>query len=300
MNLLIATAKEEGNIKHYYNTMLSKIALRPAASTYIRQISRRPVPNVSLAMRQRSPRCVAIPSSFATSASHQSSLDRVAAPIVWPNEGPGVNYAFNWQLNADGVTPTNELAFRITKQLDLTIAKLDPTCKSAVQKEIKASSTKKIQASLLEAGTDAMPFDTFDANIRDTRDALSEAPALYCPEGLAPGSDVGVRVITNSGALASACAAYLERAPRIVTKEMCSQPVTVYVYRSAGEDDVDESFSLSSFSSYAIEEHEDEDGIAVATVGIFSIGKVEMELLRYVVAAVDICVKGLQTENDAE
>lgn len=42
-----------------------------------------------------------------------------------PNEYPGQIYAFNWSLNADGVTPLKKSAFRITKPLDLKVAGLE-------------------------------------------------------------------------------------------------------------------------------------------------------------------------------
>lgn len=52
------------------------------------------------------------------------SVSRVGVSTVFPNEYPGHDYKFNWQLNADGVTPLKKSAFRITKPLDLKIAGL--------------------------------------------------------------------------------------------------------------------------------------------------------------------------------
>jgi len=213
--------------------------------------------------------------------------DRIGKVMIFPDEGPGVDYKFNWQLNADGVTPTRELAFRIMKPLDITVAGLEPTPASVVESERVAART----SAPAEAGTDAVPFDDFDASIRDTRDGLSESAALYCPEGLAPGTDVGVRVITNSGALASACLAHLDRAPRANTRDLRSQPITVYAHLGGGDD------APNDYAAFAVEEHEDGDGTAVATVGLASEGGAEFEQLRVVIAAVDVCVKGLEAEG---
>jgi len=47
-------------------------------------------------------------------------------PVLVLPEYPGHNYAFNWCLNGDGVTPLNRSAFRICKPLDLKVAGLQP------------------------------------------------------------------------------------------------------------------------------------------------------------------------------
>jgi hypothetical protein len=52
------------------------------------------------------------------------SIKRVGQAEAFPNEYPGQNYAFNWCLNGDGVTPLKKSAFRITKPLDLKVAGL--------------------------------------------------------------------------------------------------------------------------------------------------------------------------------
>ena len=53
------------------------------------------------------------------------SIKRVGEAMAVPNEYPGQIYAFNWSLNADGVTPLKKSAFRITKPLDLKVAGLE-------------------------------------------------------------------------------------------------------------------------------------------------------------------------------
>ena len=70
--------------------------------------------------------------SFSCSASAASapeglpdSIKRVGTASAFPNEYPGQVYAFNWCLNKDGVTPLRRSAFRITKALDLKVAKLE-------------------------------------------------------------------------------------------------------------------------------------------------------------------------------
>jgi len=272
--------------------MFSKSISKSAVDIFVRK-GRQLLPPASHITSHQLPQQTGPYTSFSTSpASGKPSgkpptWDRVGAPLIWPNEGPGVNYKFNWQLNADGVTPTRERAFRIMKPLDITVAGLTITAESVVESE-RAAAKVSVPA---EAGTDAMPFDDFDASIRDTRDALSECPAIYSPEGLAPGLDIGVRVITNSGALASACAAYLDRAPRANTMKLRSQPITVYAYLGGGDG------APGDYAAFAVEEHEDGDGTAVATVGVASAEGPEVEALRVVIAAIDVCVKGLETEG---
>lgn len=95
-----------------------------------------------------------------------------------------------------------------------------------------------------EAGSDALTFETFDEVSQRTRDLLSLADHLYCPEGHFPGTRTGVRVITNSATFAPDILAYLERAPRKDPPD--SLPITAYVLEGTEE----------SFSGYAIEEIE--------------------------------------------
>jgi hypothetical protein len=140
-----------------------------------------------------------------------------------------------------------------------------------------------------EAGmTDALSFETFDEITQKTKDSLSLSDALYCPEGHAPNTKFGVRVITNSPGnnLVSDLVAYLERMPKRQPK---SQSVTCYVL---GGSDCEE------FAGYAIEEVEEqmEDGsrqaISVATVVIT--GKTPS--LKRVVAGIELSVEGLEAD----
>jgi len=61
------------------------------------------------------------------------SIRRVGRAEGFPNEYPGQNYAFNWCLNGDGVTPLKKSAFRITKPLDLKVAGLQPSKKAPLK-----------------------------------------------------------------------------------------------------------------------------------------------------------------------
>jgi len=61
------------------------------------------------------------------------SIKRVGTASKFPNEYPGQDYAFNWCLNGDGVTPLKKSAFRITKPLDLQVAGLQAPKKSPLK-----------------------------------------------------------------------------------------------------------------------------------------------------------------------
>lgn len=92
-----------------------------------------------------------------------------------------------------------------------------------------------------------MSFEQFDQVSQRTRDLLSLADHLYCPEGHVPGTRTSVRLITNSPTLAPSLLAYLERAPRLEPPE--SLPITAYVLEGGGGTD-------EAFAGFAIEEVE--------------------------------------------
>mmetsp|Transcript_2576 Transcript_2576/g.3938 ORF Transcript_2576/g.3938 Transcript_2576/m.3938 type:complete len:281 (-) Transcript_2576:289-1131(-) len=212
------------------------------------------------------------------------SITRVGAPEAFPNEYPGQNYMFNWCLNADGVTPLKKSAFRISKPLDLKVAGLN----------LPATSPLKVSAqgergNVPEAGSDALDFDAFDDALQSTKDSLSMSDSLYCPEGHAPGTRTGVRIIADKGCgsrLAPDLVAYLDRAPK---REPRSQPVTCYVLSTGGE---------GEFSGYAIEEVEEvmEDGSRVAvSVATVVVAGGEPTLER-IVAGIELSVEGLEAD----
>lgn len=219
-----------------------------------------------------------------TSPGLPDSVARVGGPSAFPNEYPGQNYVFNWALNADGVTPLKKSAFRITKPLDLKVAGLTLPKISPLKVDPGSAERKKVP----EAGSDdGLDFDAFDAALQSTKDALSLSDSLYCPEGYAPGTRTGVRVISNVGAsLVPDLLAYLDRAPK---KDPRGMPVTCYVLQSSGADE---------FSGYAIEEVEErmDDGsrMAVSVATVVVVG--EKPSLRRVVAGIELSVEGLEAD----
>ncbi|KAL3756431.1 hypothetical protein ACHAWU_007702 [Discostella pseudostelligera] len=211
------------------------------------------------------------------------SITRIGNPTAFPNEYPGQNYIFNWALNADGVTPLKKAAFRITKPLDLQVAGLSLPKTSPLKVDAKSE-----RANIPEAGSsDKLDFDTFDDILQSTKDSLSLSDALYCPEGFAPGSRTGVRlIVSNLGkGIVPDLVAYLDRAPK---RDPKSQPVTCYIL----------SGSKTEFAGYAIEEVEEtlEDGsrmaVSVATVVITG----EKPNLKRIVAGIELCVEGLEAD----
>lgn len=211
------------------------------------------------------------------------SITRVAAVSAFPNEYPGQNYVFNWCLNADGVTPLKKSAFRIAKPLDLKVAGLALPTTSPLRVDAAGE-----RDHVPEAGSDRLDFDAFDAALQATKDALSLSASLFCPEGHAPGTRTGVRVISDVGpALAPALVAYLERAPK---REPRGQPVTCYVLSGAA----------AEFAGYAIEEVEetlaDQSRVAVSVATVVVTGA--SPSLERIVAGIELSVEGL--EEDAK
>ncbi|KAL7537393.1 hypothetical protein ACHAWF_005749 [Thalassiosira exigua] len=218
--------------------------------------------------------------SAQTSPSLPDSITRVGAPDAFPNEYPGQNYVFNWCLNADGVTPLKKSAFRIAKPLDLKVAGLALPKTSPLKVNAKGERSK-----IPEAGSDGLDFDTFDEVLQSTKDALSLSDSLFCPEGHAPGTRTGVRVISNMGAtLAPDLVAYLDRAPK---RDPTSQPITCYVLSGPEE-----------FSGYAIEEveetMEDKSRVAVSVATVVVSGK--KPSLKRIVAGIELSVEGLEAD----
>lgn len=209
------------------------------------------------------------------------SVKRVGASAAFPNEYPGKVYAFNWALNRDGVTPLKESAFRITKPLDLKIAGLDQPKTNPLK--VKAAAASKIP----EAGSEELEYSTYDAQIQTIKNALSQSANLYCPEGHAPGTHTGVRVICNSASIVPDLLAYLDRAPK--KDPPGGLPITVYALES---DD--------AFAGYAIEEIEEMDietgdlGDPKSVAAVVVSGK--KLSLNVIVAGIELSVKGLEAD----
>jgi len=209
------------------------------------------------------------------------SIKRVGGAEQFPNEYPGHNYLFNWCLNGDGVTPTKKSAFRICKPLDLKVAGLQP-----VQSPIKGNHKKNI--SIPEAGSDSLPFETYDAVTKKVKDALSYSDRLYCPEGHAPSTRIGVRVITNSSRLAPSLLAYLDRAPKKEVPE--SQPITAYILESSS--------AVDEFVGYAIEIAEEEGGAEKSVGAVIIAGK--NPSLEQVIAGIELTVEGIAADANSD
>lgn len=217
--------------------------------------------------------------SFADSPGLPDSVKRMGNASQVPNEYPGQVYAFNWALNADGVTPLKKSAFRITKPLDLKVSGLDQPKTSPLK--VNAAAAK---SSVREAGTDELSFESFDEVNQRTKDLLSLSDHLYCPEGHVPGTRIGVRVITNSATLAPNLVGYLERAPK--RDPPPAQTITAYVLEGTEE----------FFSGYAIEEIEDKDGEAksVAAVVVVSTNPT----IESIAAGIELSVEGLLADEE--
>jgi len=207
------------------------------------------------------------------------SVARVGAADVFPNEYPGQNYAFNWCLNGDGVTPLKKASFRIMKPLDLKLAGLP------VPQQIPLKVTP-VKEGIPEAGSDQLSFDLFDETTLKIKDSLSHSDKLFCPEGHAPGTRIGVRVITNSANLAPRLLAYLERAPKT---DPVSLPITCYVFQ---KDDA------AQFAGFAIEIVE-EDGVSKSVAAVVISGNAPT--VEQVVAGIQLSVEGITADenNDA-
>lgn len=219
-------------------------------------------------------------SAFRTFSSLPESFSSESQSFAFPNEYPGQNYAFNWCLNGDGVTPLHKSAFRILKPLDVQIAGLKPL--TTVPLSVNATAAKK---TMLEAGSEDLEFEPFDEMAQKVKDMLSDSKSLFCPEGYMPGTDKTVRVITNSADLAPKLSAYLTRAPK---RDPVGCNITAYVL---------ESNNVDAFAAYAIEEvGEGSDGIMSVAAVVCSGKKVKVE---QVVAGLELSLDGLKFDEEA-
>jgi len=208
------------------------------------------------------------------------SIARSGQASSFPNEFPGQNYAFNWTLNGDGVTPLKKSAFRITKPLELKVAGLTPLTTAPLK--VNASSAKK---TMREAGSDTLDFDSYDEIAQRCKDLLSVSDNIYCPEGHMPGTRTSVRIITNSDSLAPKLLAYLDRAPK---RDSAGCSITAYVLE---DDDMD------NFGAYAIEEVGETTKDITSVAAVVCTGKnVKIE---QVVAGLEMSLDGLREDAEA-
>ena len=136
----------------------------------------------------------------------------------------GKDYALNWSLNRDGVTPAGD-AYRFTKA-------------AAATKMLGAAppAAKKAGAAPPDAGSDALSFEAFDAAYASVVERF-EAPGrtLYVADGDAPKTRTQARVVSDDlEAAASAMCHALERMP--LRAPQGGLPVTAYVAPHAAED----------------------------------------------------------------
>jgi hypothetical protein len=134
-----------------------------------------------------------------------------AEHLVFPREGPGLDYALNWSLNGDGVTPSAR-AFRLTK--------------ASAGAKLLGGAAPPAPA----AGGKAAPEvgdAAFDAHFDAAAGALEAAGAIYVAEGDAPATRTPCRVITDDAEVGAAAIAHcLDRMPLRAPTEL---PVTAYV-----------------------------------------------------------------------
>merc|ERR1712029_473849 len=166
--------------------------------------------------------------------------------------------------------------------LDLKAAGLELPKTSPLKVNAKAEMTY-----VPEAGSEHLDFDTFDDALQSTKDSLSLSESLFCPEGHAPGTRTGGRIISNMGSnLAPDLVAYLDRAPK--GEHPRGQPITCYVLSGVAE----------QFSGYAIEEveetMEDKSRVAVSVATVVVRGR--KPSLERVVAGIELSVEGLEAD----
>lgn len=213
------------------------------------------------------------------------TITRVGQSEAFPNEYPGQNYEFNWALNFDGVTPLKRSSFRIMKPLDLKVAGLNPLANSPLKVDTSSEKDR-----VPEAGSDSLPFESFDDVSQKAKDLLSHSDTLYCPEGHIPSSRRGARIITNSADLAPKLLAYLERMPK---RSPSAQPITAYIL----EDDTGMT-TEGEFCGYAIEEVEDATSGEVKSVAsVVVVGK--KPKVETVVAGLELSAQGLIEDEEA-
>lgn len=134
--------------------------------------------------------------------------------IAFPRERPGLNYALNWSLNGDGLTPGGD-AYRLTK---------------AKQAEKLLGTTAEAVVGSADAAGE-VDEAVFDGALDDMISRLEKAQTLYVAEGDAPQQRLACRVITDDLALAASVMSHIiEQMP---LREPTELPVTCFVSGSA-------------------------------------------------------------------
>jgi hypothetical protein len=136
---------------------------------------------------------------------------------------PGLDYALNWSLNKNGVTPSGD-AFRLTKAAGA----------GKFGKVAKASKPAASDAAPEADDESGLSFAAFEAALEQTKATLEGAPAIYVAEGDVPGTRVSCRIITdNKDVAATAMGSILERMPKRDPTELA---VTCYLSDQTGTD----------------------------------------------------------------
>jgi len=151
--------------------------------------------------------------------------------IVFPREGPGVNYALNWALCAKGVAPKGE-AYRNLRESELK--KLN----AAIPAPSKATSV--YARGSYSAGATDISKAHFNRLYKEVTASLTSAQKLYVHDGAigsSPLSDAKVRTISDNPSSALLFRSILEPAP---TRQVSQQefPFTVYIASSYSPSDV--------------------------------------------------------------
>jgi len=130
----------------------------------------------------------------------------------FPRERPGLDYALNWSLNGDGVTPYGD-AYRITKK--------------AMAEEMLKGSPVPEASGPAKAAPEFDDEEAYEAAFEQSVLLLEAAPVLYAADGDVRGTRVPCRVISPDLPLAAAAMTHcLDRMP---LREPTELPVTVYL-----------------------------------------------------------------------
>ncbi|CAK9256200.1 unnamed protein product [Sphagnum jensenii] len=142
--------------------------------------------------------------------------------IIFPREGPGVNYALNWALASKGVSPQGD-AYRNLKEKELK--------KHNAAIPGSASPAKIYARGTYSVGAADISKAQFNDIFKEVTAHLSSAAKLYVHDGAvgsSPSVDVKVRTISDSSSAALILQRILDPAPtRVVSHD--AFPLTVYV-----------------------------------------------------------------------
>jgi len=158
--------------------------------------------------------------------------------IVFPREGPGMNYALNWALCAKGVTPKGE-AYRNLREAELK--KLNASIP-----EVKATTSVYARGSYMVGATE-ISKPQFKRLFKEVTSYLTSSEKLYVHDGAVGSSplfDVKVRTISDNPSSALLFRSILE--PASTSKVSPSDfPFTLYIASNFSPADL-KSFGLSS------------------------------------------------------